>query len=110
MQSTIYHRAILFFFLAIAVMPKIALAKEIKVDTGNVRVRTNSHGEISVKTVNSNLNLPRRRLWYPWRYWRVPSRYKHNSCRYTHQYNSHTSNSAGNTIYQHTTTSYCHYP
>ena len=90
MQLTIYHRLILLLLVVVATVPTIVQAREIKVDTGNVRVTTNSNGKISVQTDQSKLSLPRRRLWSPWRYWQFPNRASRSYCSYTRQSSSHT--------------------
>lgn len=62
--------------------PTTAISGEIDVQAGDVKVRTNSNGSISVDTSNNRVSVPPRSR-YPRSWWqRRPYYYRHRSRRY----------------------------
>ena len=94
------QRAVWCLFALVLTLPTAVMAKDIEVKTNRIEAVTRSDGSVSVRTDKTNIQLPRRRRWYPWQYWRYSNRCRHS------QASSHTSTSRGST-YQSTRISNC---
>ena len=90
------------------IIPASAIAGDISVRNGNIRATTYNDGGISVTTGRTTVSVPpRRRGWYPWRYWRTPWRSHHNCRQSSYQQTTQATHSGGKVTHQSTTSSYC---
>ncbi len=87
--------------------PTIAIAGDIDVNTGNVRVRTQQNGSISVNTGRNHIEVDQSRRnnnfwWKPWYYW---NRSRRNCNSSTYQRSTQTTTVNGRTrTYSNSTT------
>ncbi|VEP13331.1 conserved exported hypothetical protein [Hyella patelloides LEGE 07179] len=88
------------------IIPATAIAGNVHVRTGNVQATTNSNGDVYVDTGRTSVSVPtRRRIWYPWRYWRTSWQSK---CRQSsYQQTTQVRDSGGKVTHHSSTSSYC---
>lgn len=84
-----------------------ALATEIKIKTDNIEAVTKSDGSTYINTGDTTVQVPRRRSWTPWRYWRFPwQNYSNHStslrsnCRHSSNQSTERIRGSGSTIVQ----------
>jgi hypothetical protein len=93
------------------IVPTTAIADNVRVRTNNIQATTQNNGSIYVNTGKTSISIPARnthndRVWYPWRYWRIP--WQSNNC-YQSSYQSTTqvSNSGSQVVRHSSNSSYC---
>lgn len=106
-------KKLIFLFVILAFLfPSTANSREIDVEAGNVRIRTEEDGQVSVDTDSNNVEVNRssRRSthwWQPWHYLNR-NRNRNNCSNSTYQRSTQTTSTNGHVEESSISTSTCH--